>query len=37
MANEIKKKVESNVVAFDKSILLQDAGSASENMSQDDI
>ena len=37
MANEVKKKEESNVVAFDKSILLQDAGSASENMSQDDI
>lgn len=37
MANEVKKKEESNVVAFDKSILLQDAGSASENMTQDDM
>tara|TARA_R110000796_G_scaffold209114_1_gene325452 strand:- start:53 stop:850 length:798 start_codon:yes stop_codon:yes gene_type:complete len=37
MANEVKQKEQSNVVAFDKNLLLQDAGSASENMSQDDM
>jgi hypothetical protein len=37
MANEIAKKKESNVVAFDESILLEDVGSGSEGMTKDDI
>jgi len=36
MAN-IEPKKESNVVAFDPSILLEDAGTASENMTTDDM
>jgi hypothetical protein len=37
MANEIANKKESNVVAFDESILLEDVGSGSEGMTKDDI
>ena len=37
MSNELDLKQESNVVAFDPSILLEDAGSASENMTSDDM
>ncbi len=37
MNNELNLKQESNVVAFDQSILLEDAGSASENMTSDDM
>ncbi len=35
--NEVQVKEESNVVAFDPSILLEDAGTASENMTADDM
>ena len=35
--NEVEVKQESNVVAFDASILLEDAGTASENMTADDM
>jgi len=34
MANEIANKKESNVVAFDESILLEDVGSGSEGMTR---
>jgi len=37
MANEVAKKKESNVVAFDESILLEDAGAGQEGMSKDDM
>jgi len=37
MANEVANKKESNVVAFDESILLEDAGSGQDGMSKDDI
>tara|TARA_R110000824_G_scaffold40192_6_gene120720 strand:+ start:1774 stop:2580 length:807 start_codon:yes stop_codon:yes gene_type:complete len=35
--NEVEVKQESNVIAFDASILLEDAGTASENMTADDM
>ena len=35
--NEVQVKEESNVVAFDPSILLEDAGTASENMTAYDM
>jgi hypothetical protein len=38
MANEVKvKKEEGNVVAFDPSILIEDAGTAGENMTTEDM
>ena len=37
MANEVAKKKESNVVAFDESILLQDAGAGQEGMNKEDL
>lgn len=37
MANDVVKKKESNVVAFDESILLEDIGSGSEGMTKDDV
>ena len=37
MANEVVKKKESNVVAFDESILLQDAGAGQEGMNKEDL
>ena len=37
MANEVELKKESNVIPFDASLLLEDAGSASDNMTADDM
>ena len=37
MANEVELKKESNVIPFDASLLLEDAGSASDNMTSDDM
>ena len=37
MANEVELKKESNVIPFDASLLLEDAGSAGENMTTDDM
>tara|TARA_X000001388_G_scaffold73794_1_gene65945 strand:+ start:21817 stop:22608 length:792 start_codon:yes stop_codon:yes gene_type:complete len=37
MANEIKKKEESNVVAFDSSILLEDVGAGTEGFTKEDV
>ena len=37
MANEVELKKESNVIPFDASLLLEDAGSAGENMTADDM
>jgi len=37
VAKEVAKKKESNVVAFDAAMLLQDAGAGQENMSREDM
>jgi hypothetical protein len=37
MANEVELKKESNVIPFDASLLLEDAGSAGDNMTADDM
>ena len=37
MANNVQTKKETNVVEFDDSILLEDAGAGQENMSQEDM
>ena len=35
--NQVANKEESNVIEFDQSILLEDAGSGAEGMTQDDM
>ena len=37
MTTELDLKQETNVVKFDPSIILEDAGTASENMTNDDM